>query len=357
MAGTQVTTVDGKQLSVVIEPTIEVIEEGVGNPDGGQQVATVTTEPPVGVYEHVEEDRTGNAEGQGEGTDVARQGETPQQISARARRRRALAATRDRERQELVRYKQENAELRQQVAQALVHVDKRMATVEISAIDGQIAQLETEIDKADRVIGAAITANNGDDATTAMRIRDTLRDRLNELKLGKARQVEARQQVTATDTRTAATDPNAGLPPGVTRAQVNNYNLFTSKFPWYDPKGGDQDSKRLKAIDKELQDTGSDPNMASHWIELEKRVREEFSDPDAAGNGTAQRPVSRANGAGGPKLPGAGAASGGGGGNIKFHLSAERKQALVDLGVYGTPDQNKYIKAYMAFDKAQPKKQ
>lgn len=357
MAGTQMTTADGKQLTVVIEPTIEVIEEGAGNVEDRQQVALAEAEPPVGVYEHVEDDRTGNAEeGQGDGAEVARPGETQQQLSARARRRRALAATRDRERQELVRYKQENIELRQQVARALVHVDQRVATVEISAIDGRIASLETEIDKADRVIGAAITANNGEDATTAMRIRDTLRDSLNGLKADKAKQVEARK-LAPVDTRLA---PSQGLPPGVSQAQVNNYQIFTSRVPWYDPKGGDADSRRLKAIDKELQDSGSDPNMAPHWIELEKRVREEFPDTPAAASGGGeqqQKPAPKPNGAGGPKLPGAGAASGGGGGTIKFHLSADRMQALKDLGVYGTPDQNKYIKAYMAFDKAQPKKQ
>lgn len=352
MAGTQIaTTADGKQLTVVVEPTIEVVEEGVGNVESGREVATTADSERVGEYQHVGDDdeRTGNAEG---GRAVATTGETPEQLSARQRRRRADQAKRNQERQELVALRQRN----QQLEAAILHTDQRVARVEISAVDQQITTLEAEIGRADSVIARAITANNGEDAMTAMQIRDTLRDRLNGFKAEKAKSVEtARQQAQG---QPQGQQQQGSLPPGITPAQVGNYNIFASRHPWYDPKGGDEESRTAKALDKALQDEGSDPNMADHWLELEKRIRETLPRYTKAANGGGeggQPGGKKPNGAGGPRLPGSGAGGGGGqGGTVQFHLSAARKQALIDLGVYGTPEQTKYIKNFMAWDKLNP---
>jgi len=302
----------------------------------------------AGEYEHVneEDERTGHAEG---GRAVAVAGETPEQLSARQRRRRADQAKRNQERQELTQLRQENAQLRA----IAISTDQRVARVEISAVDTQIANLETELDKAKSVISRAVSAGNGEDVATAMEIRDTLRDRLNQLKADKSKQLEARQQATTQPTQQR-------LPPGITQAQVNNYQVFVSRHSWYDAKGGDEESRQTKALDKALQDEGSDPNTAEHWQELERRIHEtlpRYTQGGATGGGAepvVPKVVPKSNGAGGPRLPGSGAGNGGGGGVVKFHLSAARKQALVDLGVYGTPDQNKYIKNFMAWDAANP---
>lgn len=348
MAGQQVANVNDKQLVQVVEPDIEIVEDtGVGNVEQRREVVVADTER-AGQYEHVNEDtREGNRE---DGRALATTGETPEQLSARQRRRRADRAVRDRERQELATLRNENAQLKQ----IALSTDQRVARVEISTVDSQIAVLEAEIGRANSVISRAITAANGEDAQTAMEIRDTLRDRLNGLKADKAKQLESRQQVVAQPVQ------QAQLPPGVTPAQVSNFNIFLKRHDWYDPQWGDADSLKVKAIDKELQDEGSDPNMASHWQELENRVREALPHRFQAvaadgGSKTGEQPNKRPNGSGGPRLPGSGAGSGGGaGGKVTFHLSAARKQALIDLGVYGTPDQTKYIKNFMAWDAANP---
>lgn len=358
MADNQVATIPGKQV-VQVEPDIEVVEEGVGV-QPGQQVVATDGERATGTYDYPDDDddRVGNTEdGRATGGAVVT-AESAEVVTARQRRRRADRAARERDRAEITRLRQENDQFKQLALQT----NQRVANVEISAVDTQIANIEGDIQKADRVIAQAITANNGDDATTAMQIRDTLRDRLNTLKADKARHVEATKRVA-----TVSPPGQVALPPGITQAQVNNFQIFAKRHPWYDVKAQDGESKQAMAIDNELQREGSDPNTAEHWVELEKRIRETMprytkttngagdADADGAGKVAANGAVHKPNG--GPRLPGTGAGTGAANGAVRFHLSADRKQALIDLGVYGTPDQNKYIKAYMAFDKSQPRKQ
>jgi hypothetical protein len=351
-------------------PEIEVIEEAPGSqpePQGGQQ-AVVQSQQRAAPDEDMEDEdledtRAGRQPGaQQQGTE-AQPGETQEQLTARQRRRRAERAARERERAELMRLRQENHQLRQGVGR----IDQRLANVETSTIDGQIMSLESEIARANQVISRAVTAANGDDVVQAQEIRDVLRDRLGELKRQKA-QGEQRQQQAGPD-QDAGAGQVTGRPAGVTPQQQQFAGIFMSRHPWVDLRGGDADSVRVLELDTQLTQEGSDPKTPEHWMELERRVREELpqrfqsaanDNGNANGNGGGQRQQANnrqvgGRAAGGPRLPGngSGGGNGEGGGPIKFHLSAERKQALIDMGVWDDPQERmRYIKRFVDWDKA-----
>ena len=197
----------------------------------------------------------------------------------------------------------------------------------------------------------AMAAQNGEDFVEAQNIRDVLRDRLNAL-----RQVKQAQEYRAQQSDARPAEQPTGWQP--TKEQVFNARTFLSRHPWYQINGRDEDSRTVTSIDNEMMAEGGNPSAAEYWMELERRINEELphralkrqqggGEPPRGGNG----------GAGGPRLPGGGG-SGGAGGVQKFHLSAARKQALIDLGVYDDPEKRmKHIRRFIEWDKANPTKQ
>lgn len=346
------------------EPVIEIVEEDAAR----AIVPTQDTQPHptdadrAGSYDYDTEDdtagqqsdaRTGHAQ-QGDGGQAAA-GETQEQLTARQRRRRRENAARDRERQELATLRQENARLRQGQQQ----IDSRLSAVEQAGIDGQISSIETELSRANLVMKRAMEAQNADDFVQAQEIRDAFRDRLAKLRAQKeqsTRQAESPQQA-ATPT----------MPDGMTQAQVHFARIFASRHPWFNPNlnARDRDSDSVRQLDGEMLREGLDPSKPEYWIELERRIQEDLPHKFQAANegggqsnggaqprqqGTAQNANGRASG--GPKLPGSGAgSSGAGGGVVKFHLSAARKQAMIDTGNWDDPvRRERQIRYFMKWD-------
>lgn len=328
-------------------------DAGTDDADGGKQVADAR-------LTHFQQDQKEGEQPQ--------PGETQEQLTARQRRRQREKDSRNRERAEVVRLRQENAALLQNQRQ----IDSRLSNVEQSGIDAQISSLESEILRADHVMKRAMEAQNGDDFIQAQNIRDTFRDRLARLKHQKA---EATQQVEEGQVRQQPGQTQQGGAPagGMTQAQVSYARIFVSRHPWYKQGSADRDSQTVVQIDNEMMAEGGNPTTPDYWVELERRVKEDMPHKFQAandGDNTGGRPnggqqnrqqqngrgnAGNGRAAGGPKLPGAGSGgSGAGGAPLKFHLSRDRKQSLIDLGVYGTPDQDKYIRSFIKWDKENP---
>lgn len=360
------------------ETEIEIIEEGAGTTTDQHQRGEGDAER-AGQYQYDSEGgeeeegdaRTGHAQ-QGGTVQADQQGGTQQDQTARQRRRQREKIARDRERSELVRLRQENAALHANQRQ----LDSRISNVEVNGIDGQIASLESEIQRANSVMRRAMESQNGEDFVRAQEIRDVLRDRLTGLK---------GQKTTATTQRGEAQGGRQQVPPGqqllpngLHPQQVQFAQIFKTRHPWYDTAQGtrDQDSLSIQQLDNEMMNEGFNPTLPEYWVELERRVQEDLphrfqqnagnaggnqgggGGPNAMNNGNGQK----GNGgrpAGGPRLPGNSSNGGGNGGQpLKFHLSAARKQALIDLGVYGDPAaMKKHIQSFMAWDKDHPTKQ
>lgn len=339
---------------------IQVIEEGE-DAGGGAAQPRDPKEERAGEYEYEPE---GDEEEGGDSRvahadpaqQVADEGEPAgnQQLTPRQRRRQRERDATRRERAELIRLRTENTQLRN----AHQGLDARLQNVEQSGIAGQISNLEVEISKANGVMKRAMEAQNGDDFIRAQEIRDVLRDRLLRLKDqdGGAQRADEGQQ----DQRQRQT-PQGN--PNLTPQQVQFARIFVSRHNWYDPNARDQDSKAVQQIDNEMVAQGLNPTTPEYWVELERRVKEDlphkFQQEGRDGPGSQRQnavnnnPATGDRRAGGPKLPGGGGgASNAAGGPVKFHISAARKQALVDLGVWENPaERNKHIKRFIAWDK------
>lgn len=280
---------------------------------------------------------------------------TEAETTARQRRRQRERERITQERQELVVLRRENEALKNN----LVKVDTRVSHIEVSAIDNQMAILEQEISRAGTVMARAMEAKNGEDWQVAQDIRDKFRDRL--VSLREQKKVLATrpkpEEVAAETPAASQVVARSGDGKSFTRAQVEYAKIFVTRHPWYKPESNDESTQEVMRIDQEMaNEPGMDPSTPEYWWELEKRVAEEMpqhaapivaTPPKVPADKGAARPK-------GPKLPGSGGGGNGanGAGPKTFHLSAARKQALVDLGVWDDPTARmKHVKRMMQWDK------
>lgn len=303
--------------------------------------------------QHRDDEREGHAEDDDE-SDPNRQRIRERRRGERKTKKEQLR----RERRELnfLRSRNETLERRQS------DIDARQTNTEILAIDGRIQQLEADIRKADEVYAEAISKGDGQSATEAQTIRDTLRDGL--------QQYRATRHGTIAAARERLTPKQNGTDPEIqARAQD-----WLSDNPWYDPKLGDDDSAIAKAIEDRLaREKGRDATKTdAYWEELDKRLRKrlphvfERNDDDDDDRGGRNRnrdsderetrqerdreddkPVRR----GGPRFT-----SGGRERPLKkgeVFVSKERREAMEEAGVWDDPEtRTRYLKQYQKFDAA-----
>jgi hypothetical protein len=301
-----------------------------------------------------DDERVGAREAAPEGDDEAGDDDSPEREEIRERRRAERRLKRDRQKKAIGRDKVELNYLRTQneaLERRLMAVEQRTQGTEIATVDSRIGQVEQQIELADEVIAAAVTANNGADVVKAQKIRDNLRSNLDQLKNFKnTKQKEAQPQQQA---------------PKVDAAIVARAQQFAEENKdWYDPYGRNEESAVVLAIDAGLARDGYNPTSDEYWDELRKRAAKRLPDRFKAADTQSDRetedddddeeeeevtPAPRRNG--GPRLPTGGNGTGGVNGGTKFYISPERKQALVDAGVWDDPVlRKKYISKYAQWD-------
>jgi len=222
----------------------------------------------------------------------------------------------------------ELAFLRQQVAEQnrrLAAVEGHAVTTNVTALDQQLAQATEEYRQAEYIIAKATDAGIGEDVVAAMRIRDAA--------AAKAQQLASHKQQLTEAARQAAQ-------PRVDPAVADYAKQWLQANPWYDPNGGDEDSRVTKAIDDGLVREGYDPRSRDYWQELTRRVSARIADEPApetrrrkappTGNTREHVPVST---------------------RKEVYVTPERKQAMIDAGVWDDPAaRQRYLKAYAEFD-------
>jgi len=223
-------------------------------------------------------------------------------------------------------------------------LDSRVTGSEVSSIDQAINSVKGNLLTADQVISRAIAAGKGEDAVEAMRIRDGLRDRFTQL-------TQAKQAVTK---RGDGSEPDPAL--------ISHAKAWTKSHSWWDPKGGDEDSLVVSAIDTALVNEGLDPKTSDYWDELSKRVakrlphraakgqRREVEEEEENDNVGNQREGNNGKARGGPRFR-----TGGRERPLKkneVYISAERKDAMVEAGVWDDPQlRQRYLKQYAQYDR------
>lgn len=277
--------------------------------------------------------------------DQARRKETSKERRERARK------ARDRERLEYNFLLKRNEDLEKR----LMRVEGRTTETESAAIDQRMQNITAQIASADRILADALKKPNGGGAeefTEALRIRDQLRDQLAQLRATKETH-ESRAKAEAEREPEPTPAPAAAKPdPRV----IRHAREWAASHDWFDFNGQDEDSVLVRAIDEALSNEGWDPTAPEYWEELTARVKrrlpERFkrgaqarADEDDDLDDEDERPKHKA----GPRF-----SSGGRERPLKkgeVYVSAERKQAMKDYGVWDDPvARNRMLKKYAQWD-------
>lgn len=296
-----------------------------------------------------EDERLAQTDEESESDDKSRGGKRE---SSKERRDRAKKAhTRDRQELEYWRKRGEALEKR------FMEMEQRQSHTETSAIDTRINTVSSQLANARRVMADSLKAPNGsgaDQYEEALKIYDELREQLGELK-GSKRQHEAHSQERAQQQSVVREEPGEVRPdPRV----VSNARGWAAQHKWFSFDGKDEDSSIVRAIDEALAGDGFDPMEQDYWDELTERVKRRL--PERFKKGVKSRPADddemddeederEVRGSGGPKF-----SSGGRERPLKkgeVYVSAERKQAMKEYGVWDDPvARNRMLKNYAKWD-------
>lgn len=217
--------------------------------------------------------------------------------------------------------------------------EQRAFSWDINNIDAHINKAQQEIEMAERVIAKAVAAGNGEDVTQAMRYRDQAFAAVQQLTAQKAQATQ----------RQISQAPAGNTIDDVTLSYAKQ---FIEENPWYDPQGRDEDSAIVLAIDQSLTKDGFRSDTDEYWDELRRRAQrrlperfESEAEPEqqapqrkprggpAVGSGKEHAPVST---------------------RREVYISPERKQALIEAGVWDDPIlRNRYVKRYAEYDRVQ----
>lgn len=312
---------------------IVIIEE---EPQG----ETVADEKPAAAAAEVS-DEDDDDERLGANESDTEEGLTPAQIKRRERKMRERAAREAQER--------ELADLRafRQAA------EPRLAALEGNALGLNAAQLEARIIQArntaataEQIRERAEAQGNVSDTIEAIRLRDQANAELQQLQPALANLQQLRAQ--AQQVQQAP----------VQQPQVNNAanelaEAWKTANPWYDDNGTDANSLATKQIAAQLAREGFNGGTLGYWQELTRRCNGVVQlDTASAQQG---QPALRQQGRKSPPTGQRGESiAPGSNSQRQFYLSPERKQAMIDMGVWDDPAQRKeWAKRYAEYDRQQ----
>jgi hypothetical protein len=243
---------------------------------------------------------------------------------------------RDKERNELEELRRQNRELGAQVSKIQ---QTQNGTLEQN-LKERIRQAIAVHNRADEELGLAIEAGDGKRAREALQARDEARE------AAQAMDVQLRKM--AAPPRQTGPDP--------TEARL--VQEWVKKNTWYDPNGGNEESRIARTINDTLINEGYRPNTPAFWEQLDQRVskyvrpavtkkpkaRDEAEDIEVEDAPAPRR--------GGPPVGGSGRESSPSAGKLVVHVTPERKRALQEAGVWDDPAARaKYLRRYAEFDR------
>lgn len=216
--------------------------------------------------------------------------------------------------------------------------EQRAFNADLKGYDAEIQRAQQEAEMAEKVIAKAVAAGNGDDVAQALKYRDQALQRAQQLAWQKQ---QASQQPPAQST---ADD-----------AAMTYAKQFLADNQWYDPQGRDEDSAIVLAIDQSMNRDGYDPRTPEYWDELRKRAArrlpERFASAKSERNADKAQTREERTPRGGPAV-GSGKEHAPTSTRKEVYISPERKQALIEAGVWDDPVlRQKYVKRYAEYDR------
>jgi hypothetical protein len=290
-------------------------------------------------------------------TEEEQDGEGGEGLSREQKRRRRKREKYDRDQRELNFLRSRNEALEREHSKRLAAMESRQTQSDVVVIDGRISQAENDVREAETLLQQAMDAKDSGAAVEALRVRDQLRDGLNQLKSAKQSTVRAAQE-----RQTIVAQPAGPDPAVVSRAQE-----WARERNWFDPQMRDEDSAIAFTVERRLFQEGRlDPGSDEYWEEVDRRLakrlperyqgRQDGSDEDDDESDPPPRtrePPRRVNGTRKPSGP-----------TIKVggrerplrkgevYIDEDRKQAMIEAGVYDDPAQReRFLKSYQKYDR------
>ena len=287
--------------------------------------------------EDQEDDRTASSADQDEGDD---DGNDPERAAIRERRRLEKLERKDRRDQAIKRDKLELDFLRKRnddLERRVSAQEQRSHQVDLGSYDQAIASAANEVEMAERVIAKAVEAGNGADVAQAMRYRDQAMHKAQQLQFAKQQAAQQRPQAQSQQ---------------IDDLTMHYAKEFMAENPWYDSQGHDEDSAVVIAIDQALAKDGFNSQTEEYWDELRKRTARRLPEKFKNQRQPTREAKEERTPRGGPAV-GSGREHAPASTRKEIYLSPERKQALIDAGVWDDPVlRMKYAKRYSEYDRA-----
>ena len=231
------------------------------------------------------------------------------------------------EKAELAYLKRQNAELLERMAT----LERKSHGTDLARINKAVEDQQMRINFAKQKIAEATESQNGELLASAQEMWFESRRNLEMLEnlRKKASQMQEAPVQQAIDPR------------------LQRYaSQWMSTNPWYDPNGGNPDSRVALTIDHALAEEGWDPKTPEYWDELDNRLQRylphRYTEP-AGEKPVQRRPRNVVTGSGRESA----ASSGSSGGRNQFTLSPEQVRAMKDAGMWDDPEKRaKMIRRY-----------
>ncbi len=304
----------------------ELLEEDDEQQKPAGQEEYVPVEEPRG------QDDEGDDEDSGEDARLSDDNEDREEVRRRRKAEKEDRAARrkaaiERDKTELNFLRQRNEELEKRV----MSIEQRTTRSEAVGLKERINEALAEAKAAERIMARAVEAGAGEDVTKALRIRDEA--------IRKAQQLNyAAQQMVA--------QARAAQKPAQMDADVSIMaKKWIGENSWYNPKGSNEESKIVQAIDQALMNEGFNPKSEQYWQELDKRVARRLPERKQIDD------EPRKQGRKGPMIGGsrehAPAST-----RREVYVSPERKDAMLQAGVWDDPVlRQRYLKQYAKWDR------
>ena len=271
--------------------------------------------------------------------DAQDEGSDGDETNSRAARRRRQKA---RQKESIKKTREENLLLMRELQAAkerLAALETRNVQVDAQTAEQKYQYALAQIHRAEAELKEAFETGDGDKAVKAQRLRE-----MNIQAAREAEELKKRLSNPPTPEKSSVLDPMA----------EDYAKRWMRKNPWFDPTGADEDSAIARAIDeawaREASLRGINPSSEDYWDELDVRVRKrlgkesvserkrERSAPPVTGRGEySPRPST--------------------GDSNKVYVTPERKQALIQAGVWDNPEERKrYIKRFQEYDRQNPRR-
>lgn len=321
-------------------PTLKEDDERPGN----EEIVIVEDKPRAGDQDQDDDRRLSDNEdddGPVDSNDPERKAIQERRRLEKIERKKRRDEAISRDKLELSFLRKRNDELERRIGS----VEHRTHQADLSQFDAQINGARQEAEMAERVIAKAVAAGNGEDVTQAMRYRDQAMQKAQQLAFAKQQAAQQRQ-----------TKPADGMDD----MTMHYAKEFIQDNPWYDMQGKDEDSAIVLAIDGALMREGFKPDSEEYWDELRdraaRRLPERFKKTERRNDhgeepSAREEPRQQRQTRGGPTI-GSGREHAPTSTRTEVYVSPERKQALIDAGVWDDPVlRQKYVKRYAEYDR------